>query len=65
MIMFLLFPLYDNVFSVFRIRIRLDPLLDPDPHGQMQIRIQEMTSSEIKQKIGALFKNEKKRKFKN
>ena len=39
-------------------------LLDPDPDGQMRIRIQEVKSSEVKVKIAATYKSEKKRKLK-
>ena len=36
------------IAKVFRIRIRIiGGLLDSDPHGKMQIRIQEVKSSEI------------------
>ena len=51
-------------FGSAQIRI-IGGLLDPDPHGQMRIRIQEVKSSEIKLKIAATYKSKMKRKFKN
>ena len=34
--------------------------VDPDPHGQIRIRIQEVKSSEIKLKIAATYNSENK-----
>ena len=53
-------PSYLPHLSVFRIRIRIiESLLnvDPDPNGQIWIRIQELKSSDLKLKIAATYRS--------